>query len=229
MERDPEVARALRKGDWSVFAGQAFPGWTRERMVCKPFEIPDYWPRWRALDYGFVHPFVAGWLTMDTKTQRVYVYRAVKQSELTDTEQARLMKQMTPKDEKINHSYASPDMWARKTKGTKVFTSVDEYKDEGVILTRADDDRLGGKRKLDRLLMDALDGKPMLQVFDPYYDVFRCMETLVRDDHNPEDVKKVDGDDPYDMLRYGMTNLNQPEHKKAEPMKHPLKGNSAVW
>jgi len=83
--------------------------------------------------------------------------------------------------------------------------------------------RINGKHKIDRLLFDnAMDGKPMIQVFENYYDVFRCMETLVREDvlkgRNPEDVKKVDGDDAYDMLRYALTNLKQPagdEGKKA--------------
>jgi hypothetical protein len=224
MQRDAEIARALRRGDWSVFAGQAFPGWTKERIACAPKEIPEHWARWRALDYGFVHPWVAAWFTIDPKTQRLYIYRAVMKSELTDTEQARLMKEMTPADEKITVTYASPDMWARKTKGTKIFTSVDEYKDEGVILTRADDNRLNGKRKIDRLLMDALDGRPMIQVFEPYYDVFKCMTTLIRDDPNSEDVKKVDGDDPFDMLKYGLTNMNQPENKKGEKSRHPGEG-----
>lgn len=231
MERDPEIARALRYGDWSVFAGQAFPSWTRERIACKPFDIPAHWPKWRALDYGFVHPWVAGWGTADPASRRVYVYRAVMKDELTDTQQAALMNLMTPPDEIINLTYASPDMWARKTQKNKVFTSVDEYKDEGVLLTRADNNRLNGKRKIDRLLFDAMDGKPMLQVFDRYYEVFKCMETLVRDDHNPEDVKKVDGDDPYDMLRYLLTNINQPEKKKddGKQNKNPAKGVKALW
>ena len=193
-QRDPEIARALRYGDWSLFAGQAFPGWTKDRIACEPFEIPEHWARWRALDYGFVHPWAAGWFTVDPATKRLYVYKAVKKSELTDTQQAVLMNSMTAADERITVTYASPDMWARKTQGNKVFTSVDEYKAEGVLLTRADNERLNGKRKIDRLLFDALDGKPMVQVFEPYYEVFACMRTLVRDDHNPEDVKKVDGD-----------------------------------
>lgn len=223
MERDPEVARALRYGDWSIFAGQAFSSWMKDRMACTPFEIPSHWAKWRALDYGLVHPFVAGWFTKDPRTERIYVYRAVMQSELTDTEQARLIRDMTPADEIISYTYASPDMWARKTQGTKIFTSVDEYRDEGVILTKADNDRTGGKRKIDRLLMDGLDGKPMLQIFEPYYGIFRCMATLTRDPKNPEDVKKVDGDDPYDMLRYGLTNTNQ--HRNQEPTRaHPLRG-----
>lgn len=223
MERDAEIAKALRYGDWTIFAGQAFPTWMKDRVVCKPFDIPDHWPRWRALDYGFVHPFVAGWFTKDPRTQRQYIYRAVMKSGLTDTEQARMMKEMTPPGEIISHSFASPDMWARKTAGTRVFTSVDEFRDEGVFLTRADNDRLGGKRKIDRLLMDGLDGRPMLQIFEPYYDIFKCMATLVRDPHHPEDVLKVDGDDPYDMLRYGETNEKQPENKPSEN-RHPLRG-----
>ena len=234
MERDPEIARALRFGDWSMFAGQAFPSWTKERVACKPFEIPDHWPKWRGLDYGFVHPWVAGWATINPATKRLYVYRAVAKSELTDTQQAALMTAMTDQSERITVTYASPDMWARKTQGNKVFSSVDEYKAEGVILTRADNDRLNGKRKIDRLLFDALadDGKsfrPMIQVFEPYYDVFKCMTTLVRDTHNPEDVKKVDGDDPFDMLKYLLTNMNQPEKKPQGKNQNPAKGVSAIW
>ncbi len=224
MERDPEIARALRFGDWSLFAGQAFASWTRDRMTCEPFEIPEHWAKWRALDYGYVHPWVAGWFTKDPRTERIYIYRAVMKTELTDTEQAHLINDLTPEGEKINHTYASPDMWARKTAGLKTFTSVDEYKDEKVILTRADDARIGGKRKIDRLLVDDRDGKPMLQVFEPFYDIFKCMTTLVRDPGNPEDVKKVDGDDPYDMLRYGLTNTKQPENKPPTPQRHPLAG-----
>jgi hypothetical protein len=229
MERDPEVAKALRYGDWSIFAGQAFPSWTKERIACKPFEIPDHWAKWRATDYGFVHPWTAAWFTVDPQTKRLYVYRAVLKDGLSDTQQARLIQDMTPENEKINVTYASPDMWARKTAKNKVFTAADEYKDEGVILTRADDNRLSGKRKVDRLLFDMPDGLPGIQVFESYYDVFKCMATLVRDDHNPEDVKKVDGDDAYDMLRYGLTNMKQPQSTPGKPYENPYKNVSAIW
>lgn len=231
MERNAEVARALRKGDWTLFAGQAFTTWQKERIACKPFEIPDHWPKWRAMDYGFTHPMTAAWFTINPQTKRVYVYRAVLSSNLSDTDQADMINLMTPPNEKITVTYASPDMWAKSAKkiGGKILTSVDEFKDRGIILTRADDDRINGKRKIDRLLFDAMDGKPMIQVFDPYYEVFLCMETLVREDvmkgKNPEDVKKVDGDDAYDLLRYGLTNMKQPENKpKSGSNNHPGRG-----
>lgn len=232
MQRDAGIAKALRYGDWSIFAGQAFPTWTRDRVACKPFEIPEHWAKWRALDYGFAHPWVAGWFTKDPRTERIYIYRAVSKTELTDTEQARLMADMTPAEEKITTTYASPDMWARKTQGTKTFTAVDEYKDESVILSRADNDRHRGVRKINNLLVDGTDGKgPMIQVFESYYQIFKCMATLVRDDGDPEDVKKVDGDDPFDMVKYGLTNTDNKTEKKPAPPKpaHPLKGNRAIW
>jgi phage terminase large subunit len=226
MQRDPEVARALRYGDWTIFAGQAFSLWMKDRIACAEFDVPDWWPRWRAIDYGFDHPFTCGWFTMNPDTKRVYVYRALLKAGLTDTEQARIIKQMTAPDERIAFTYASPDMWARKTVGTRIFTSVDEYKDEGVPLTRAENDRLDGKRKVDRLLVDMLDELPGIQIFEPYYPVFKCMSTLVRDKNNPEDVEKVDGDDGYDMLRYGLTNLKPAPRKPQgeKPQQNPLKG-----
>lgn len=241
MQRNAEIARALRWGDWSIFAGQAFPSWTKERVAGKPFEIPSHWAKWRAMDYGFVHPAVMGWFTVNPKSQRVFIYRAVAVSNLSDEQQAELMNNMSPPEERYTVNYASPDMWASSAKKTKgrIQTSVDEFKDKGIILTRADNDRVNGVRKIDRLLFDGPDdeyakgGRPMIQVFEPYYDVFKCMETLVREDaqqgRNPEDVKKVDGDDPFDMLKYGLTNMKQPEKKEpGAKEQHPAKGISSI-
>jgi phage terminase large subunit len=231
-QRSAEIARALEKGDWKIFAGQAFPTWTRERIACPAFEIPSHWARWRAMDYGFVHPMAMGWATIDPDIGRLYIYRALKKDGQNDTQQAALMNDWTPPYEKINVTYASPDMWAKSAKksGPKVQTSVDEFKEAGIILTRADDDRVNGVNKIHRLLKDGPDGKPMIQVFEQYYDVFEIMETLVRNDtqmgKNPEDVKKVVGDDPFDMLKYLMTNMKQPDNKPntsnrgASPMNH---------
>lgn len=237
MQRNAEIARALRWGDWSIFAGQAFPTWTKERVACKPFEIPAHWAKWRAMDYGFIHPAVMGWFTVNPKSGRVFIYRAVAVSNLSDEQQAELMNSMSPPEERYTVNYASPDMWAssaKKTKG-KILTSVDEFKEKDILLTRADNDRVNGVRKIDRLLFDGPDdeyakgGRPLIQVFENYYDVFKCMETLVREDaqqgKNPEDVKKVDGDDPFDMLKYGLTNMKQPEKKdKSKFSKPPTAG-----
>ena len=218
MESDPEVARALRYGDWTVFAGQMFPSWTRDRVACEAFDIPVHWAKWRACDYGYTHDWSAGWFTMDPDTKRVYVYRAINQSGLTDRQQARTMKSMTPPSESIVTTYAGHDYWSKSAKGEKVTTSVDEYKAEGIHLDKADIDRINGVKKIQRLLVDMPDGKSGIQVFEDYYSEFNCMVSVIRDPNRPEDVKKVDGDDAFDMLKYGLTNTNpkprMPKSKK---------------
>ena len=234
-ERSKEIAEALRDGNWKIFAGQRFPTWIKERMVCKSFEIPGHWAKWRAMDYGYVHPMVAGWFTRNPETGRIYCYRAVLATEISDEGQARLISDMTPAGERITVTYASPDMWSRSAKIKTNSTSADVFKDNGVILTRADNDRIGGARKIDRLLKDAPsdDGKtlaPMFQIFEEYYEVFKVFETLVREDAtlgaDAEDVKKVLGDDPYDMTRYALTNTKLPEKKDGSASKkvHPARG-----
>lgn len=227
--RDPAVARALRHGDWLVFAGQAFPTWSRERHVIAPFEIPDHFPRWRAMDYGFVHPTAVYWFAQDPDTGRVFVYRELHKSGLTDRQQARRIVAMTPSGERIWFTYASPDMWARKNMEDKVTTSAQEFLAEGVMLTRANNDRLEGKRAIDRALADGPDGKPMLQVFSTCTQLIRTIPLLIRDENNPEDVQKMDGDDPYDGVRYGFSNVTtRAARKKKKRQEAPLQRVSVV-
>jgi len=130
---------------------------------------------------------------------------------------------MTPPEERIWFTYASPDMWAKKTVKDIITTSADEYMDEGVMLTKADNDRLSGKRKIDRLLADGPDGKPLLQVFSTCTSLIGTMPLLVRDEKRPEDVLKMDGDDDYDDLRYGLTSvISRPKRKKQKQEESPL-------
>jgi hypothetical protein len=221
--RDPDVARALRFGDWSVFEGQAFPQWSRERHIVHPFELPSEWARWRSVDYGLVHPMAAHWYCQEPETGRVYVYRELHQSGWSDTTQAKNIQALTPPDERIWFTYAPPDMWAKKTVKDIITTSADEYMAQGVSLTRADNDRLSGKRKIDRLLANGPDGKPLLQVFSTCTSLIGTMPLLVRDEKRPEDVLKMDGDDDYDSLRYGLTSvIARPKRKKRVHQRAPI-------
>jgi phage terminase large subunit len=226
-EREPSIYRALRKGDWTIFAGQAFPLWIKDRIACAPFDLSDddhsHWPKWRAIDYGYDHPFICGWFTADPRTERVYIYRAVMKSGLTDTEQAKLVKEMTPVSEHISWTYAGHDMWKTKNMKGRTTTTADEYRDEGIPLTKADIDRQSGKRKIDRKLADQADGRPGIQVFEPFFYVFQCMTSLIRDKSGKEDVEKVDGDDPYDMARYGLTDTRVAKSEGKKKV-HPASG-----
>ena len=69
------LRKAWREGDWDAFAGMAFPMWNQEMHVIPPFEIPNDWPRWRAIDEGTAAPWCCLWFTKDPITRRQYVYR----------------------------------------------------------------------------------------------------------------------------------------------------------
>jgi hypothetical protein len=80
----PEAERRAKlDGDWWTFSGQVFDEWRDEKMpdeppnarhVIEPFEIPSWWPRILAIDWGFAAMIWAGWFAL-APDGRVYVYR----------------------------------------------------------------------------------------------------------------------------------------------------------
>ena len=218
------LGKAWRDGDWDAFAGMAFPQWNRERHVVQPFEIPSHWLKWRATDWGFASPFCTLWLTKDPDTRRIYVYRELYAANLTDRQQARAIRDMSPEAETYFIHYADPSLWERKNREGQVFSTADEYKAEKVILTKADNDRLSGKRKVNNLLADLPDGEPGLQVFETCPHTVEQMGNLASDEHNPEDVDTDQEDHAYDTVRYGLTNERRAEQKPAPKTRHPMQG-----
>jgi phage terminase large subunit len=214
-ERDPLLAKALLEGDWTVFAGQAFRVWDRVRHTCKPFEIPEHWAKWRAVDWGYEAPFCCLWFARDPDTKRLYVYREAYQTHLTDRRQASLVRDMTPSRERISITYADPSMWTTKNVNGIVSDTAKEYAAEGIILTKADNNHLDKKRRLDRVLVNGMDGQPGLVLFENCDNLIRTLPALVLDPKNPEDIKDGQEEHCYDALTYGLTNEKQPEKKQS--------------
>jgi len=69
-----DMRKAVRDGDWSIFAGQFFGSWRDERHVVEDFIIPDEWPRYLAMDFGKTNPFCALWVAVDYDGN-FYIYR----------------------------------------------------------------------------------------------------------------------------------------------------------
>jgi len=218
-----KLGKAWRDGDWDIFEGQAFPQWNHETHVVEPFAIPDHWAKWRAVDWGYSNPFCCLWMTKDPDSGREYVYRELYSTQLTDRQQARIIRDNTPPSEKINVTYADPSMWASKSAGNHVTDTASEYAVEGVVLTKADNNRLDGKRKIDRLLSHLPDGKPGLQVFATCLNPIRTLPELVLDKVNVEDVDTEQEDHAYDALKYGQTNQRQKSRNDKKPV-HPWAG-----
>jgi hypothetical protein len=90
LESLPEAEKRAAYGDWYTFSGQVFEEWRLEPLPGEPqnarhvipgFNIPSWWPRILAIDWGFTAYTVAGWAAI-SPDGRVYLYRihAVKNS-----------------------------------------------------------------------------------------------------------------------------------------------------
>lgn len=208
LNTQPEdIRKAWVDGDWNVFSGQAFPAWRTHKHVITPFEIPEDWIRWRGLDWGFADPFCCLWLAKSPHNGRTIVYKEAYFKEKTDEDQARIIKDMTLPNERIVYTLADPSMWQRKNLGNIVTTTANEFARLGVYLSKADNNRLQYKRKIDRLLADMPDGKPGLLFFDNCVNCIRTIPTLARSDRNPEDVDQRGEDHCYTSLGYSLSNF----------------------
>jgi len=221
----PEPLRsAWVDGNWDVFAGMAFPAWREDLHLIDPIELPGHWPRWRAVDWGYSAPFCCLWLAKDPVRGTIYVYREAYARELSDREQAMLIREMTAQNETIIFTYADPSMWQSMQWAGRKTSTADEYAAVGVMLTQADNNRLSGKRKVDRALANGPDGRPGLQIFRTCKNLAETLPALPYDETNVEDVDTDAEDHAYDALRYGLTALllGAADKKKKVRTKSPL-------
>lgn len=260
----PDLARAWRWGEWDIFEGQVFTNWRRSLHVVDPFKIPDDWPRWRAVDWGYSAPFCCLWLARNPDTGQVIVYRETYKTGLTDPEQADLIRELTgqpkviPPDEdpdrqpligkyavapdeipepepevepgeNILMTLADPSMWTKRTMERKTLSSAQVYKRHGVPLTKANNDRLTGLRRVRDVLMweakgqplycsddPRFDGKPGLLIFSTCVNLIRTLPALPHDKVRVEDVDTNAEDHPYDTLRYSLTRKVAQQRKDPE-------------
>jgi anaerobic glycerol-3-phosphate dehydrogenase len=98
-------------------------------------------------------------------------------------------------------------MWASKNLDNVVRSTADEYKAIGIILTEGNNNRILGKRTVDRMLADLPDGKPGLQVLSVCHNLIRTLPALPYDPVRTEDVDTNAEDHAYDALRMGLTNV----------------------
>jgi hypothetical protein len=211
LEAQPKnIQRALLDGDWDVFVGQVLTEWSRDIHVVRPFLIPEEWPRWRAVDWGYAAPWCCLWLAQDPETGQRAVYRELYRAGLTDPEQAEMIRQTTGAGERVLDTLADPSMWAAKTTGARTTTTAEVYRKGGVPLRKADNDRIGGLRRVRDALAVGPRGAaerkmPGVVVFETCANLIRTLPALVYDPVVVEDVNSDGEDHAYDALRYGLS------------------------
>jgi hypothetical protein len=78
----PHEREARAKGVPVMGSGRIFPV-PEADIACDPIEIPKWWARLGAMDFGWDHPFAAVELAWDKDADIVYVTKAYRKSEAT--------------------------------------------------------------------------------------------------------------------------------------------------
>lgn len=208
-EPNEVLRRAYLYGDWNVFAGQFFSELRREIHLIKPFDIPRHWLRFGSYDFGFNHPGAFGWFACD-EDGNVYLYREFIKAQLRIDQFAKELNQYED-TYKLDYVVAGHDCWAKRHYQQATGPSIaEEFSQHGIQLRRAAIDRINGASHLRTYL--APKPKPRFYIFDTCPVTFDCLSRMQHDPDRMEDVLKVDsvdgdvmnGDDPYDMCRYGI-------------------------
>jgi phage terminase large subunit len=209
--------QAYRYGDWDITAGQFFSTWRHEAIVKPDIKIMPGSDVWCSLDYGFQHPTVCYLFSeYDGKKQAIDEHwrrHALVPDNAADIK--RMLGRHGLKVENLKSFVAGGDVFATRGNASGK-TIADEYEDNGIKLTRANDDRVSGAAFLLKLLGRASSAtesaiESRIEISARCGRLIENIPTLQHDPHRPEDVLKVDidedgngGDDPYDAARYGL-------------------------
>jgi len=93
----------LRKGIWAAAEGLVFEDYDPAVHLVDAFPVPPEWPRWLAIDFGYIHPFVCQWWTEDPDG-RAFMYREVYRTKQTvDQHAAAIIEACTEPDPDYVH------------------------------------------------------------------------------------------------------------------------------
>jgi len=209
LDNLPEAMRAaFRDGSWTSFSGQVFTEWRHDRHVVPRVELPATWLRYAGMDYGWTAPSVVIWGARDNDG-RMWLYRELTMVQTPEREQARNILTAETGEQVVRHA-ADPAMWG---KTGSALPPSSQFAIEGVALSKADNDRLGGKARYHTYLADGpacghhralgWDTCPMLHILDGTCpELVRTLPNLTYDPHRPEDVNTGGADHHYDASRY---------------------------
>lgn len=205
---DPDLRARIKDGDWSAMPDAAFPDWKRDRIVVPAFDIPLEWRRYGGMDYGWAAPSVYLAAARDADG-RLWFYRELTMVQTAETEQAAKIIAANAGLPVVSIA-ADPAMWG---KTGSALPPASQMALAGLTLSKADNDRLGGKSRMHTFLLEApacahhrelgWPTCPMLHVLDGACPMFvKTMGELPRDPNRPEDVDTDAPDHHYDAGRY---------------------------
>ena len=218
---NPTLVKAMKDGNWDIFAGQYFEKWSRDiHVLPRDFQIESWWPQFGGHDHGFTHPYVSGMYAVDGDGNIIMFAEAGNRGREPDqiadeikeayreslgcrgVADKNVIDGLNKKLAGVSF-YAGHDVWAkhhldRKYGGRAI---VEQFREQGLSMLQANIDRKTGASWLRSLLdwRQDPDGKvvkkPRLYIRENCWRTIRCIPQMQIDENDPEDVLKVDAAD----------------------------------
>lgn len=228
LESLPEMERRqLLYGDWNATDSAAFPEFRPEgtiethpvtgqqTVICdphviEPFDIPKWWNRVCGMDYGYRDPATAVWYAINPDNGQKVVYKEYAKSGRTGTEFAHDVLEMEsdeiiPIDHPLDWSVFNQTGHTGPTIG-------EEIRRSGLVVRKADKNRIGGKVQIHAHMRPMGDSTvPGLVFFNTCQGIITQLKAAQIKPNDPDDIDQTRvGEthkhhwDLYDSLRYGL-------------------------
>lgn len=241
------MVRAWLEGDWTVIEGAYFDCWRYDLHVVEPFEVPQTWARFRAMDWGSAKPFSVGWWTIVTDDHRVVGFggktRVLPRGSIVRYREWYGATEMPNVGLKMTAEQVANGIYQRERLDPALKYGVLDpqcFKEDGgpsiaerinrVLISKhrrpfheADNSRvpqrgsMGGWDQM-RARLVGQDGAPMIYCFSTHNASIRTIPALQHDPTKPEDVNTESEDHCGDEWRYAcMSRPFTPVEVKVEP------------
>jgi len=213
----PILVKAMRDGDWDIFAGQYFSEWNPDYHIYEPFHIPKSWPRIRGIDWGYSDPFCCLWGAIGPDNQ-IWIYREMYRNRMTDSEYAETINAMSVYEdgtpESFDYTVGDPISFWTKNPETGV-ARVETYELNGISILKGDNSRISGwSRVREYLQLREYGGRlsPWVRISRDCKNLIKTLPALIHDERRVEDVADGMEDHAPDALRL-MLHSRAPQFK----------------
>ena len=196
----PTQRKQLLEGNWDVAEGAAFAEFDVGLHVIPPFEIPVWWERVKAIDYGYSSESCCLWGVVNPEDKTLIIYKELYQKGLTGEALAQRIHELEENETRSIPGVLDTAAWAKT--GYSGPTIGEMLIKAGHKLRRADKNRVAGKVQIHEYLKTTPSGRPRLQIFNSCVNLIRELQSLPLSKSNSEDVDTHASDHAYDALRY---------------------------
>lgn len=221
LENLPEDMRRMHlNGDWDVLAGQYYSEFRRDIHTCEPFDIPAWWKRYRAIDYG-LDCAACVWAAFSEQGD-CYIYREYALPDRVISAAAEDILKLTA--EPIAVTFGPADMWGRSRESGQ--TQAELFAKSGLILSEVRQSREDGWLALHewlKVIDDGTGNRARLTIFRNCTQLIKYLPMLQHDPKKPNDCDTEPHDITHlpDALRYLLAGRPTPAKIKPAPQPKP--------